>query len=60
MSKQHLYKGKLIENIPYRSEPRWFIFEEDGKTRAKYKSGIEIYPCGTLKECKELLDEIKL
>jgi len=57
MSKQYKYKGKVIENIPYGSEPRWFICEEDG-SRSVYNSGSAIYPLDTLKEAKLVIDTI--
>jgi len=51
MKGQCEYKGKIIKNIPYNSEPRWFVFEQNGeKTRD--------YPFGTLKEAKQCVDYI--
>ena len=51
MSKKYEYKGKIIENIPYGSEARWFITNEDGSKDAKFK-----YPERTLKEAKKAID----
>lgn len=51
MSKKYEYKGKLIENIPYSSESRWFITNKDGNKDIKFK-----YPERTLKEAKKIID----
>jgi hypothetical protein len=51
MSKEHNYKGFTIKNYPYKSEPRWFISNEDGSKNEKFKS-----PQATLKEAKETID----
>ena len=56
MMKEHLYKGKIIKNIKYKSENRWFILEKNGETSTI--SGIKIYPQSTLKEAKEYLDAV--
>jgi hypothetical protein len=53
MSKKYIYKGKLIENVPYKSEARWFITNEDGSKDERFK-----YPQGTLKEAKEYVDKV--
>ena len=47
------YKGFKIKNVPYGNEPRWFVYDED-MTRIKL-----IYPCGTLKEAKKGIDQIR-
>lgn len=51
MSKEYNYKGFIIKNHPYRSEPRWFISNEDGSKNEKFKT-----PQRTLKEAKETVD----
>lgn len=54
--KKHLYKGKIIKNVKYKSENRWFICEENGDICTI--SGIKIYPESTLKKAKEYLDAV--
>jgi len=43
------YKGYKIQNSPYGSEPRWFIYNTD---MTRFKG----YPEKTLKRCKEYID----
>lgn len=53
MSKEYNYKGFIIQNVPYRSEARWFVTNEDGSKNEKFK-----YPQKTLKEAKAKIDNI--
>ena len=55
MNKKYEYKGKIIENIPYNSEARWFITNKDGSKDIKFK-----YPERTLKEAKKSIDMINI
>ncbi len=48
--KIHEYRGFKIENHPYKSEPRWFIYTLDMVRVEK------VYPKGSLRECKEFID----
>ena len=48
-NKIHKYKGYKIQNIPYYSEPRWFIFKDD-------MTKLKAIPERTLRKCKEYLD----
>lgn len=45
------YKGYKIQNSPYGSEVRWFIFDIN-------MNNIKTYPKATLKEAKEYVDAI--
>lgn len=51
MPKEHNYKGFIIKNYPYKSEPRWVISNADGTKNEKFKS-----PQRTLKEAKQTID----
>ncbi|WP_125153654.1 hypothetical protein [Clostridium rectalis] len=50
------YKNKVIQNVKYKSENRWFICERNGERTSI--NGREIYPQGTLKEAKEIVDRL--
>jgi len=52
MNKIYEYQGFKIQNLPYGSEARWFIFNENME-RIKY-----ISPCKTLKDAKKEIDII--
>lgn len=52
MDKIHEYKGFKIQNSPYLSEARWFIYNED-------MTKVKTYPKKTLRECKEFIDNFK-
>ena len=56
MSKEHLYKGKIIKNVKYKSENIWFICEENGSSATI--NGMKLYPKDTLREAKEYLDQV--
>ena len=52
MNKIYEYQGFKIQNSPYGSEARWFIFDKNME-RIKY-----ISPCKTLKDAKMEVDVI--
>lgn len=56
MTIKHEYKGKIIINRPYKSKPRWFIYESD-ESRFKL-NGIIFHPVSTLRQAKNILDAI--
>ena len=45
------YKGYKIQNSPYKSESRWFIYDSSMIL-------TKTYPKGTLKEAKEYIDAV--
>ena len=50
-SKIYEYKGYNIQNIPLKSEARWFIFDEN-------MNKIVFSPEKTLKDAKSCIDDI--
>lgn len=46
--KVHEYKGFTIQNVPYHSEPRWFVKNE--------KYNVKVSPFSTLRDAKEFID----
>lgn len=51
--KIHDYKGFKIQNCPFGSEPRYFIFNNDMQRQKHF------FPKKTLKEAKTAVDSIK-
>lgn len=52
INKIHDYKDFKIQNSPYNSEPRWFIFDKNMKR-------IDTYPKKKLKDAKLYIDNLK-
>ncbi len=49
ITKIHEYKGYKIQNIPYGSEPRWFIYNSE-------MIRVDTYPKNKLRDAKEWID----